>query len=107
MIGGYFYLFFEIFFLVFSYHPSVANERSNGALSTVLVQVPIQPRAKGSRMRKRPSAGDLEGSEGRKMTRPTRVTARLRESAPPYQRPQPRGSWGGGDAGGGGGGPHG
>ena len=25
------------------------------------------------------------------------------ESAPPYQRPQPRGSWGGGDAGGGGG----
>ena len=99
-----------MFFVIFYYllvPPLVANDRSNGALSTVLVQVPIQPRAKGSRMRKRPSAGDLEGSEGRRMTRPTRVTARLRESAPLYQRPQPRGSWGGGDAGGGGGGPHG
>ena len=47
------------------------------------------------------------GGESDGMTRPTRVTARLRESAPLYQRPQPRGSWGGGDAGGGGGGPHG
>merc|ERR1719240_1997202 len=36
-------------FLIFSYHPSVANDRSSSALSTVLVQVPIQPRAKGER----------------------------------------------------------
>merc|ERR1719240_2601048 len=36
-------------FLIFSYHPSVANDRSSSALSTVLVQVPIQPRAGGER----------------------------------------------------------
>merc|ERR1719409_1600996 len=36
-------------FFIFSYHPSVANDRSSSALSTVLVQVPIQPRAEGER----------------------------------------------------------
>ena len=37
-----------MFFFYFSTAPG-GDERSNGALSTVLVQVPIQPRAKGER----------------------------------------------------------
>merc|ERR1719409_1004668 len=36
-------------FFIFSYRPTAANDRSNSALSTVLVQVPIQPRAGGER----------------------------------------------------------